>query len=148
MAVVSYLLRNPSMKLGGTLLSTSNPAINEIIIRINGEVVIKHTKGNQSRKLKSRYGARNRFQEPSLELSSQATQAGRPVRHPYAYLPTRWDLSYRLSSKLGWWCVWGGVYFLRLARVLLFNDDMSVYSPYSPMAFLSWFLPRRRPALK
>ncbi len=26
-----------------------------------------------SRKLKSRYGARNRFQEPSLELSSQAT---------------------------------------------------------------------------
>jgi hypothetical protein len=27
----------------------------------------------QSRKLKSRYGARNRFQEPSLELSSQAT---------------------------------------------------------------------------
>jgi hypothetical protein len=28
---------------------------------------------NQSRKLKSRYGARNRFQEPSLELSSQAT---------------------------------------------------------------------------
>ncbi len=27
----------------------------------------------QSRKLKSRYGARNWFQEPSLELSSQAT---------------------------------------------------------------------------
>ncbi len=27
----------------------------------------------QSRKLKSRYGARNQFQEPSLELSSQAT---------------------------------------------------------------------------
>ncbi len=27
----------------------------------------------QSRKLKSRYGAKNRFQEPSLELSSQAT---------------------------------------------------------------------------
>ncbi len=27
----------------------------------------------QSRNLKSRYGARNRFQEPSLELSSQAT---------------------------------------------------------------------------
>jgi hypothetical protein len=26
-----------------------------------------------SRKLKSRFGARNRFQEPSLELSSQAT---------------------------------------------------------------------------
>ncbi len=25
------------------------------------------------RKLKSRYGARNRFQEPSLEMSSQAT---------------------------------------------------------------------------
>ncbi len=35
---------------------------------------------------KSRYGARNRFQEPSLELSSQATEAGRPVRQPYAYL--------------------------------------------------------------
>jgi len=34
---------------------------------------------NQSRKLKSRYRARNRFQEPSLELSSQATNrlAGR-----------------------------------------------------------------------
>ncbi len=30
-------------------------------------------KANVSRKLKSRYGARNRFQEPSLELSSQAT---------------------------------------------------------------------------
>jgi hypothetical protein len=29
--------------------------------------------GSQSRKLKSRYGARNQFQEPSLELSSQAT---------------------------------------------------------------------------
>jgi hypothetical protein len=27
----------------------------------------------QSWKLKTRYGARNRFQEPSLELSSQAT---------------------------------------------------------------------------
>ncbi len=27
---------------------------------------------NQSRKLKTRYGARNRFQEPSLELSSQS----------------------------------------------------------------------------
>jgi hypothetical protein len=27
---------------------------------------------HQSRKLKSAYGARNRFQEPSLELSSQA----------------------------------------------------------------------------
>ncbi len=40
----------------------------------------------QNRKLKSRYGARNRFQEPSLELSSQATKAGGPVRQPYAYL--------------------------------------------------------------
>ncbi len=40
----------------------------------------------KSRKLKSHYGARNRFQEPSLELSSQATQAGGPVRQPYAYL--------------------------------------------------------------
>ncbi len=39
-----------------------------------------------SRKLKSRYGARNRFHEPSLELSSQATWAGGPVRQPYAYL--------------------------------------------------------------
>ena len=29
--------------------------------------------GNQSRKLKSSYGTRNRFQEPSLELSSRAT---------------------------------------------------------------------------
>jgi hypothetical protein len=28
---------------------------------------------NECRKLKSRYGARNRFQEPSLELSSKAT---------------------------------------------------------------------------
>ncbi len=28
--------------------------------------------GNQSRKLKSHYGARNQFQELSLELSSQA----------------------------------------------------------------------------
>ena len=27
----------------------------------------------QSRKLKNRHGARNRFQEPSLELTSQAT---------------------------------------------------------------------------
>jgi hypothetical protein len=34
------------------------------------EVVVP---ARQSRKLKSRYGARNRFQEPSLELSSQAT---------------------------------------------------------------------------
>jgi hypothetical protein len=32
--------------------------------------------GVQRRKLKSRYGARNRFQEPSLELSSQAAEAG------------------------------------------------------------------------
>ncbi len=29
--------------------------------------------GEQSRKLKARYGERNRFQEPSLELSSQTT---------------------------------------------------------------------------
>jgi hypothetical protein len=34
-------------------------------------------KWHQSRKLKSRFGARNRFQEPSLELSSQARLAGR-----------------------------------------------------------------------
>ncbi len=34
----------------------------------------------QSRKVKSRYGARNRFQEPSVELSSQATLAVVPVR--------------------------------------------------------------------
>ncbi len=40
----------------------------------------------QSRKLTSRYGARNQFQEPSLEQSSQATEAGGPVRQPYAYL--------------------------------------------------------------
>jgi hypothetical protein len=38
------------------------------------------------RRLKTRYGARNRFQEPSLELSSQATYSGGPVRLPYAYL--------------------------------------------------------------
>jgi hypothetical protein len=44
---------------------------------------------NQSRKLKSRYEARNRFQEPTLELSSQATKAGGPVRQPYAYLVPR-----------------------------------------------------------
>jgi hypothetical protein len=37
---------------------------------------------NQGRKLKSRYWPRNRFQEPSLELSSQATWAGGPVRQP------------------------------------------------------------------
>jgi hypothetical protein len=43
----------------------------------------------QSRKLKFRYGARNRFQEPSLELSSQATYAVGPVRQPYAYLVPR-----------------------------------------------------------
>jgi hypothetical protein len=41
---------------------------------------------HQSRKLKSRYGARNQFQEPSLEVSSQATYAGGPVRKPFAYL--------------------------------------------------------------
>ncbi len=41
---------------------------------------------NLSRKLKSRYGARNRFLEPSLELRSQATWAGGPVQQPYAYL--------------------------------------------------------------
>ncbi len=35
-----------------------------------------------SLKLKSRYGARNRFQELGLELSSQATLAGGPVRQP------------------------------------------------------------------
>ena len=37
---------------------------------------------------KSRYGARNRFQEPSLELRGQATQAGGLVRHdnPHACL--------------------------------------------------------------
>jgi hypothetical protein len=40
-------------------------------------------KNNLTRKLKSRYGARNRFQAPSQELSSQA---GGPVRQPYAYL--------------------------------------------------------------
>ncbi len=44
--------------------------------------------GHQSRKLKSRYGPMNQFQEPSLEMSSQATQAGGPVRQPYAYLVT------------------------------------------------------------
>jgi hypothetical protein len=41
------------------------------------------------RNLKSRYGARNRFQKPSLELSSQATLAGGPVRQTYANLVPR-----------------------------------------------------------
>ncbi len=55
----------------------------------------------QSRKLKSRYGASNRFQAPSLELSSQTihAQAVGPVRQPYAYLiPSthKRDLCYRL----------------------------------------------------
>ncbi len=36
--------------------------------------------------LRPAMGARNQFQEPSLELSSQATWAGGPVRQPYAYL--------------------------------------------------------------
>ncbi len=40
----------------------------------------------QSRKFKTRCGRRSRFQEPSLELSSQASKAGGPVRQPYAYL--------------------------------------------------------------
>ncbi len=39
-----------------------------------------------SRKRKSHYGARNRFQEASMELSSQATKAGGPVRQPYVCL--------------------------------------------------------------
>jgi hypothetical protein len=42
-----------------------------------------------SRKLKSRYGTRNRFQEPSLELSSQASSAGGRYDNP---MPT-WFLA-------------------------------------------------------
>jgi hypothetical protein len=53
----------------------------------------------QSLKLKSRYGARNRFQEPILELSNQATyrMAGRydnPMPTWFLKPPQR-DLSYR-----------------------------------------------------
>jgi hypothetical protein len=47
-------------------------------------------------------GARNRFKESSLELSSQATKAGGPVRQSYAYLvpsPHKRDLSYRTDSR-------------------------------------------------
>jgi hypothetical protein len=40
----------------------------------------------QSQNSKSLYGARNRFQEQSLESSSKAALAGVPVRQPYAYL--------------------------------------------------------------
>ncbi len=56
---------------------------------------------NLSRKLKFHYGTRNRFQEPGLELSSEATYAGVPVRQPYAYSVPSFhnrDLSYRLCS--------------------------------------------------
>ncbi len=35
---------------------------------------------HQSRKLKSRYRARNRFEEPSLEWSSQASDACIPLK--------------------------------------------------------------------
>jgi hypothetical protein len=35
---------------------------------------------------KVRYEAKNRIQEPSLELSSEATNAYGSVRQPYAYL--------------------------------------------------------------
>ncbi len=45
----------------------------------------KSQQSQQSWKLKSRYEARIRFQEPSLELISQATLAGGPVRQPYAW---------------------------------------------------------------
>ncbi len=59
----------------------------------------------QSRNLRSRYEARNRFQEPSLELSRKSTWAGGPERQPYAYLiPSLYkrDLSYRhWSSAVG-----------------------------------------------
>ncbi len=58
----------------------------------------------QSRKLKSRYMARNRFQEPSLELSSQAIKAGGPVRQPFAYLvPSPHVLERGWMSLLGSW---------------------------------------------
>jgi hypothetical protein len=38
-----------------------------------------------SQKLKSRYGARNRFQESSLEMSSQDSKADGPERNPIDY---------------------------------------------------------------
>jgi hypothetical protein len=51
-----------------------------------GRSALKSFSNIRSRKLKSRYGPRNRFQEPRLELSSQATLVGGPVRQHYAYL--------------------------------------------------------------
>ncbi len=56
-----------------------------LFVLLLNKLLLLHT-AELSRKLKSRYGARNRFQEPSLELSSQDTQAGGPVRQHYAYL--------------------------------------------------------------
>ncbi len=40
----------------------------------------------QSRKLKSCYGARNRFQEPSLELVAKLQRLAGRYDNPYAYL--------------------------------------------------------------
>jgi hypothetical protein len=60
----------------------------------------------QSRKLKSLYGARNLFQEPSLELSSQAILAGGQAGQ-YETLcllgskSSKRDLSYRHSAQRG-----------------------------------------------
>ncbi len=55
------------------------------------EISIDLTSQDQSRNLKSRYGARNRFQEPSLESSSQVTQATYDNPMPTWFLqpPTR-----------------------------------------------------------
>ncbi len=55
------------LSMMGTLnkISILKPLVQLILIAISSCIL--------SRKLKSHYGARNRFQEPSLELSSQAT---------------------------------------------------------------------------
>jgi hypothetical protein len=93
MAAVSHLLRKPITENGAHFYSaaTSSKELNNKII---GEVVIKHTKGNQ--------------QEVTVMVC--------------------------VGEGDG---VCGRVYFLRLPRVLLFNGDISVYSPYPPNALLS-----------
>ncbi len=49
------------------------PALFRAVDKCKPEPMFVQVYGAQIRKLKSRYGAKNRFQEPSLELSSQAT---------------------------------------------------------------------------
>jgi hypothetical protein len=68
-----------------TLFEESFKTFEEKKLLIN-HIELKMTASLLSLNLKSRYGARNRFQEPSLELSSQDTWAGGPVRQPYANL--------------------------------------------------------------